>query len=47
MKIVYLPPREVYGAESETETEVEAKNKCNNSGFSTCTQAATSTLTVG
>ncbi len=33
--------------ESETETEVEAKNKYNNSGFSTCTQAATSTLTVG
>jgi hypothetical protein len=32
--------------ETETETEVEAKPKCNLSGFSTCTQTATSTLTV-
>jgi hypothetical protein len=38
---------EIDGAQSETETEVEAKNKCNNSGFSTCNQAATSSLNVG
>ena len=37
---------EAYNAESETNTEVEAKNKCNNSGFSRCEQTATSTLTV-
>jgi hypothetical protein len=32
--------------ESETETENKAKNKCAVSGFSSCDQTATSTLTV-
>src|SRR5829696_2522893 len=36
------------GLQSSTETEVEAKNKCNISGLAnSCSQAATSTLTVG
>jgi hypothetical protein len=36
------------GLQSSTETEVEAKNKCNISGLTnSCSQAATSTLTVG
>jgi uncharacterized membrane protein len=33
--------------ESETETSNKAKNKCAASGFSSCEQTATSTLTVG
>ncbi|HKI06906.1 MAG TPA: hypothetical protein VKA09_00780 [Nitrososphaeraceae archaeon] len=36
------------GLQSSTETEVEAKNKCNIRGLAnSCSQAATSTLTVG
>ena len=36
------------GLESETETEVEAQNKCNISGLgNTCTQTASSGLGVG
>jgi hypothetical protein len=41
-----MEPGDDGGAESETETENTAKNKCNNSGFSRCDQTATSTLTI-